>query len=284
MYAFFAQALRDKAATDASKTYLFGAAPQCIYPDATIGKILTDVALDYIFVQFYNNPSCRPANLVHGDRSAQETNFQQWNTLAGSNPGGSTKWYLGLLAQPASADYTNQQDLVEILEYIQPLSNFGGIMLWEATYAANDVNANGNNYIEQVKLNLNGTPDIITTTTTTSHTPTSTPTPFATTFPEPPAQTQPGVNPNCNLWRLVQSGDNCEVIAQGVGNGVTAQDIIAWNPAVGAQCTNLWLSYYACVGVSSVRIHPRDLLGQIFRCFQDFLTKYFNIKNFQTRS
>ena len=129
VYASFAQKLRNKFQPSGG-SFLLTAAPQCIYPDATLGETLNTVSIDLIFVQFYNNPSCRPSNLVKGDADAQKDNFNKWNALAANNPNGNSKWFLGLLASTSSADYTTQTELDAILEYVQPQSNFGGIMLW----------------------------------------------------------------------------------------------------------------------------------------------------------
>lgn len=50
--------LMDNATAQGGKQYLLSAAPQCIRPDASIPipEMLDD--LDYVWVQFYNNPSC----------------------------------------------------------------------------------------------------------------------------------------------------------------------------------------------------------------------------------
>src|SRR5207247_1922628 len=85
--------------------------------------------------------------------------------------------------------------------------------------------------------------------TTTSSSSTSS-TPFATSLTPPASQTQTGVAANCDLWHLVRSGDTCaSIISTG---GLQSSDFYAWNPAVGSTCLNLWLNYYACVGVASI--------------------------------
>ncbi|GLA24712.1 hypothetical protein CBS147346_8935 [Aspergillus niger] len=87
-----------------------------------------------------------------------------------------------------------------------------------------------------------GVSDTTTTTTTTSTTTTSTTTAVTTPLP-----TQSGMVSNCDAFYLVASGDTCTTVAQ--KKSVSVTDIIAWNPAVGTGCTNLWLGYYICVGV-----------------------------------
>lgn len=76
-----------------------------------------------------------------------------------------------------------------------------------------------------------------TTTSTTTTAPVSTPTPI-----------QTGMVTNCNTFYLVASGDTCTTVA--TKEGITVQNIVTWNPAVGTGCTNMWYGYYICVGVS----------------------------------
>jgi hypothetical protein len=58
----------------------------------------------------------------------------------------------------------------------------------------------------------------------------------------------PGIVSNCNKWYLVQSGDSCYTIEQ--ATGVTLADLLAWNTDVNSACTNLYLGYYICIGIS----------------------------------
>lgn len=53
---------------------------------------------------------------------------------------------------------------------------------------------------------------------------------------------------NCNKFALVNSGDSCDSLA--FWNGVTGTGWVKlWNPAVGADCSNLKVGTYMCVGV-----------------------------------
>jgi len=57
-YPDFATALREQYSMDASgRRYYISAAPQCPRPDASIPEVLMKTA-DFVWVQFYNNPSC----------------------------------------------------------------------------------------------------------------------------------------------------------------------------------------------------------------------------------
>ena len=44
--------------TKSRNNFYLTAAPQCPFPDQNVGKILNNVSLDAVFVQFYNNPQC----------------------------------------------------------------------------------------------------------------------------------------------------------------------------------------------------------------------------------
>ncbi|KAK3944406.1 peptidoglycan-binding lysin subgroup [Diplogelasinospora grovesii] len=80
-------------------------------------------------------------------------------------------------------------------------------------------------------------------------TPTTRPPATSTTAaPTGPTPTQTGIISNCNNWYKVASGDSCDKISSNYGTFTTAQ-FISWNPAVGSDCTSLWVGYYVCVGV-----------------------------------
>ncbi|KAK0745455.1 hypothetical protein B0T18DRAFT_306414, partial [Schizothecium vesticola] len=81
-------------------------------------------------------------------------------------------------------------------------------------------------------------------------------TPITTTTTQPPATltptptntpTLPGAVGNCNAWYKVSSGDSCEVTA--AKNTITVDQLRSWNTQLGSTCNDLWLGYYAYVGV-----------------------------------
>lgn len=82
----------------------------------------------------------------------------------------------------------------------------------------------------------------ITTTTATTTTTTSTGNDITT-----PTPVQTGMVSDCNTFYYVVSGDGCSSIA--TSQGVTVAEIEAWNPAIGTDCTSLWLETYICVGI-----------------------------------
>jgi LysM repeat protein len=59
----------------------------------------------------------------------------------------------------------------------------------------------------------------------------------------------PGIISTCNKYYQVASGDGCYSIEQ--AQKISSTQFLAWNTQVDAQCDNLWLGYYVCVGVSS---------------------------------
>ncbi|KAF2817301.1 uncharacterized protein BDZ99DRAFT_565066 [Mytilinidion resinicola] len=64
-----------------------------------------------------------------------------------------------------------------------------------------------------------------------------------------PTPTQPGLISTCNNFYKVAKGDTCISIVASFGYKFTVEAFEAWNPSVGADCTNMWLGYWVCVGV-----------------------------------
>ena len=63
-----------------------------------------------------------------------------------------------------------------------------------------------------------------------------------------PTPTQGGMVTDCAKFYDVESGDGCYNIAASYGIALT--DFYNWNPAV-SSCTDLWPSYYVCVGLET---------------------------------
>lgn len=57
----------------------------------------------------------------------------------------------------------------------------------------------------------------------------------------------PGIAPDCDRFHKVKSGDQCESIAS--SNGITLDQLRAWNTEINAACSNLWLDFYICTHV-----------------------------------
>ena len=107
------------------KVYLT-AAPQCPYPDASLGPALRTGLFDNVWVQFYNNPRCEYAA---GNVSRLESAWDTWTSSVNVSGG----IYLGVPASTAAAGsgYVSPADLTSaVLPVVKAASNYGGIMVW----------------------------------------------------------------------------------------------------------------------------------------------------------
>ncbi|XP_021909267.1 hevamine-A-like [Carica papaya] len=109
--------------TPEQKVYL-SAAPQCPFPDLNIGTALNTGLFDYVWIQFYNNPSCQYS-------SNSQNLIASWITWT---------WYInaryifvglpGSPEAPVSGYATPAQICYEILPYIRRSLHYGGVMIW----------------------------------------------------------------------------------------------------------------------------------------------------------
>lgn len=65
------------------------------------------------------------------------------------------------------------------------------------------------------------------------------------------ALTQTSITYKCNRYYTVQSGDSCQGIVDKCNEKFTLSDFYTWNPAVGSDCSSLWVGYTVCVGIPS---------------------------------
>ncbi|CAL0322038.1 unnamed protein product [Lupinus luteus] len=112
-----------------TKTIYLTAAPQCTFPDYSMGTALDTGLFDYVWIQFYNNPPCD-----YGKESIDNI-VNAWNKWTTSLKG--AKVFLGLPADPAAAatGYV-PPDVLEskVLPMINKSPNYGGLMLWSRYY------------------------------------------------------------------------------------------------------------------------------------------------------
>ncbi|KAB5531682.1 hypothetical protein DKX38_018352 [Salix brachista] len=106
------------------KVYL-AAAPQCPFPDRNLGTALNTLLFDYVWVQFYSNPTCQYSS---GNTTDLINSWSRWTTsiVAGTI-------FLGLPAAPAAArsGYIPPDVLIsQILPVIKMAPKYGGVMLW----------------------------------------------------------------------------------------------------------------------------------------------------------
>lgn len=108
----------------------------------------------------------------------------------------------------------------------------------------------GNSYCVEVNYGL---PRPTTRPTTTSPATTAAPAP---TGPSKPSPTQDGLAADCTDFYLAVRGDTCDKIVAAHGGAFTLADFYKWNPAVGTDCSGLWLSTYYCVGAPKAPADP----------------------------
>ncbi|KJR79806.1 uncharacterized protein SPSK_00017 [Sporothrix schenckii 1099-18] len=64
--------------------------------------------------------------------------------------------------------------------------------------------------------------------------------------PTTPSPLQPGTISTCKTFHKVVSGDTCVAIEKSAG--ITAAQFAKWNTGVNAECTNIDVGYYVCIG------------------------------------
>ncbi|KAI0322297.1 class III chitinase [Amylostereum chailletii] len=136
-YVAFVNQIRSHAASS-GKTYYVTAAPQCVYPDASLGTVLNSASFDAVYVQFYNNP-CGLQNF----NTASQWNYGIWDNWARTiSPNSNVKIYIGAPASSTAAGggYQDLDTLTSIaVQMRKSFPSFGGVMLWDASQAvAND--------------------------------------------------------------------------------------------------------------------------------------------------
>lgn len=124
--------------------YYISAAPQCKIPDLNLFSVILSSWFDFIFVQFYNTRGCSARDFLDNPYDNGFT-LNRWVDAIKISPNPSAKVLIGL---PASTDaapnsngvfYLTPQEVLNLLLYnYPPPENFGGIMLWDATYSNNN--------------------------------------------------------------------------------------------------------------------------------------------------
>ncbi|GAB7356067.1 hypothetical protein MBLNU459_g6683t2 [Dothideomycetes sp. NU459] len=145
----FASALRSLFLEDAPRRYYLSTAPQCPRPDASI-PIGTMALADFVFVQFYNNPSCAIDSLGFQD------SFAAWsNDLAAVSS--FTKVFVGVSSfAGAGTGHVAASELEVRVSLARQfyVANLGGIMLWDGSEALANVDQYGNDYLVYAKGSL----------------------------------------------------------------------------------------------------------------------------------
>ncbi|ODQ45564.1 hypothetical protein PICMEDRAFT_23434, partial [Pichia membranifaciens NRRL Y-2026] len=134
-YATLANKLRSYFSEDSSKTYYLSAAPQCPYPDASVGDLLENASIDFAFIQFYNN---------YCATTGSNFNWDTWNTFAeNTSPNKNIKLFVGLPAATGAAG-SGYATIDQIKSTFQNTilnkedSHFGGFVLWDASWSTSN--------------------------------------------------------------------------------------------------------------------------------------------------
>ncbi|KIH89125.1 hypothetical protein SPBR_07250 [Sporothrix brasiliensis 5110] len=98
----------------------------------------------------------------------------------------------------------------------------------------------GTTTVQPSSLSISTTSKATTSSKTTSST---SKTSTASTVPSP---LQPGTFDNCTAYHLVVAGDSCSAIE--TASAISSAQFAAWNSGVNADCTNIDVGYYLCVG------------------------------------
>ncbi|KAK0344077.1 hypothetical protein LTR94_015795 [Friedmanniomyces endolithicus] len=147
-YNTFATALRGHMTHDTNKKYYISAAPQCPIPDQSTPLQLLHQA-DFVFVQFYNNPSC---NI---NSPGFQASVQAWSKLlANSTAEHKPRLYIGAgAAEAAGSGYVVGKKLRDHTDEVRSaqVKNLGGVMLWDGTMAMENLDSRGLGYLHYAK-------------------------------------------------------------------------------------------------------------------------------------
>ncbi|KAL8892650.1 MAG: hypothetical protein Q9192_005582, partial [Flavoplaca navasiana] len=146
-YGTMIDTLRIFFAADSDKEYYISAAPQCVIPDAHLSQPIETAWFDFLFVQFYNTPQCSARAYFNasygrvGDKPSS-ISFDAWvNFVRTKALNKDVKLYIGLPAAPAVTYdpemYIAPDDVYNLIDLFQCRypKEFGGIMVYEATYS-----------------------------------------------------------------------------------------------------------------------------------------------------
>lgn len=137
--------------TDTSKRYYTSAAPQCPFPDASVGDAIANSHLDYLFVQFYNNYCSMTGN---------NFNFNTWQSFASSqSPNRNVKIMAGLpgSSTAAGSGYPSIDQIQAKYSELTASANFGGFSVWDASQANSNI-INGKSFAQQLQDLLDNAP------------------------------------------------------------------------------------------------------------------------------
>ncbi|KAK9330952.1 glycoside hydrolase superfamily [Lipomyces starkeyi] len=118
--------------------YYISGAPQCPFPDASIGDALDNAWFDFVFIQFYNNY----CGVNNPSQFNYDSDWQSWVSSTAINK--DVKLYVGVpgSSSAAGSGYSTPSALLDIINGISDKSSLGGVMIWDASQAfANTVDS-----------------------------------------------------------------------------------------------------------------------------------------------
>ncbi len=131
-----------------SGSYLITGAPQCPLSDAffQMKQMIVGATFDILWIQFYNNQGCDGVN--------GGFNYDDWEAFLVGTRSAHATLFIGLPASTTAAmsGYLTNSQLETLLDTYATRSSFGGVMLWDAEFAAENTNeTTGKTYVEVVK-------------------------------------------------------------------------------------------------------------------------------------
>lgn len=144
----FATALKAHYAQNPKRKYYLAAAPQCPRPDASIPISVLRMC-DFVFTQFYNNPSC---NL---DSAGFLASLKAWSSDLMVKGKASPRLFIGMPAfSGAGSGYVEGPQLAKTLPTLGTLRkqvpNFGGVSMWAGPEALSNIDASGKTFLQHV--------------------------------------------------------------------------------------------------------------------------------------
>lgn len=139
-----------------SKPWIITGSPQCIVPDANMGRMISQTQFDILYIQFYNTPTCSARNWISANpepksavtpfverSSGFQTSYNSWTSFVAGTASKNAKLYIGFPgSRKAVGDGSNYITVYEARRLARSYfcrANFGGVAIWEATYAEENI-------------------------------------------------------------------------------------------------------------------------------------------------
>ncbi|KAF7960499.1 hypothetical protein EAE96_000179 [Botrytis aclada] len=143
--------LREHFAENPSKKYFISGAPQCPLPEPNMGAMIAGAQFDLLWIQFYNNAAAQCTArqwadnyVLTGNEDSAEFTYDKWVAAINSGASAGASIYLGLLGSTlagTASDYISPLEAQSLIESYHNKPQFGGVMIWEATYSQENTDA-----------------------------------------------------------------------------------------------------------------------------------------------